>query len=58
MARRSDQPYFQSDLNERLGFTSLAESAARTDYKGHKLTIEEVNGYDMAAHIQEVVAAA
>ena len=43
------------DLNERIGFSSLApnEPAGRKD----KLTVAEMNRYDMAADIDERVAA-
>ncbi|KAG7527658.1 hypothetical protein FFLO_06720 [Filobasidium floriforme] len=47
------------DIRERIGFSSLPGSVSRGAPKpipGHKrLTIEEINGYDMVAHLDELV---
>lgn len=44
------------NLNERIGFSSLTAHDARLKAREGKLTINELNGYDMHAHIAEVVA--
>ncbi|GAA5999691.1 uncharacterized protein JCM10292_003699 [Rhodotorula paludigena] len=45
------------NLNERIGFTSLSAPEAKLAAKAGKLTVDEMNLYDMRAHIAKEVAA-
>jgi salicylate hydroxylase len=46
------------NLNERIGFSSLTAHDARLKAREGKLTINEMNGYDLHAHIAEMAAGA
>ncbi|KAM0752962.1 FAD/NAD-P-binding domain-containing protein [Meredithblackwellia eburnea MCA 4105] len=42
------------DINERIGFSSLPEAEARAAFKQGKLTVEEMNRYQMKEHVAEL----
>lgn len=44
------------NLNERIGFSSLSAPEAKLAAAENKLTVDEMNLYDMHAHIREEVA--
>ena len=45
------------NLNERIGFSSLSAPEAKLAAAENKLTVDEMNLYDMKAHIANEVAA-
>lgn len=44
------------NLNERIGFTSLSAPEAALAAKSDKLTVDEMNNYDMHKHVDDEVA--